>query len=177
MKKQKKCSLKDHSEIDAISFCQICKIYMCNKCDKIHSGLYTEHHAYNISEDIKDLFTGLCKEEDHNNKLDLFCKTHNQLCCSSCLCKIKGNGIGQHNNCDACFIQEIESEKKNKLKENIKCLEDLSNSLEQSIHEIKILFETIIEKKEQLKLNIQNIFTKIRNELNNREDELLKVDN
>ena len=30
--------------------------------------------------------------------------------------------------------------------------------------------------KEKLKLNIQNIFTKIRNELNNREDELLLED-
>ena len=29
------------------------------------------------------------------------------------------------------------------------------------------------ENKEELKLNIQNIFTKIRNELNKREDELL----
>ena len=137
MENQKKCSSKVHLESNAISFCQICKIYMCNKCEKNHSDLFQEHHTFNLKEDIKDTFTGYCKEENHSAKLEFFCKTHNQLCCVACLCKLKGNGIGQHNDCNACFIKEIDSEKKNKLKENIKKLEELSISLEQSIQKIK----------------------------------------
>ena len=173
MKNQKKCSSKEHLEIEAISFCQKCEIFMCNKCEKIHSGLCPEHPTINLNEDIKNVFTGLCKEENHPNKLEFYCKDHNQLCCAACLCKIKAEGKGQHNACNACSIKEIEGEKKNKLKENIKCLEDLSNTLEQTIHELKNIFEKINENKEELKLKIQNIFTKIRNALNNREDELL----
>ena len=57
--------------------------------------------------------------------------------------------------------------------ENIKCLEELSKNLQNSINELIILFENVNKSKEELKLKIQNIFTKIRNILNNREDELL----
>ena len=177
MKTQKKCSSKEHFENNAISYCQKCQIYMCNKCNKIHSDLCPQHHIINLNEDLIDEFTGFCKEENHSIKLEYFCKTHNQLCCAICLCKIKGKGNGQHNDCNACFVNEIESEKKNKLKDNMKCLTELSNSLELSISELKFLFEKIKENKEEVKSKIQKIFTKIRNSLNNREDELfLEVD-
>ena len=66
----------------------------------------------------------------------------------------------------------------NKLNENIKCLENLSTNLQESIKELKIIFEKNEKNKEELKLNIQKIFTKLRNNLNDREDELLlDVDN
>ena len=68
--------------------------------------------------------------------------------------------------------------KKNKLGENIKFLEELSKNLQSTIKELKLLLEKVNQNKEELKLKIQNIFTKIRNILNNREDELLlEVDN
>ena len=65
-----------------------------------------------------------------------FVKTHNQLCCSSCLCKIKKKGNGQHADCDACVIEDIkeEKEKESKLKENISILENLFNALENLIN-------------------------------------------
>ena len=31
---RKKCYNKNHQEINAIVYCQICKVYMCNKCEK-----------------------------------------------------------------------------------------------------------------------------------------------
>ena len=62
---------------------------------------------------------------------------------------------------------------KNKLKDNIKLLEELSNTLNESINKIKNIFNKISKDKEELKVKIQKIFTKIRNEINNREDELL----
>ena len=61
----------------------------------------------------------------------------------------------------------------NKLNENIKILEDLSNTLEKSINDLKIKLEKIIENKDELNKNIQKVFTKIRNTLIDREDELL----
>ena len=68
--------------------------------------------------------------------------------------------------------------KKKILKENIKILEEFLNELEQSIKEIKVIFEKMNENKEELKIKIQKIFTKIRNALNEREDKLLlEVDN
>ena len=76
------------------------------------------------------------------------------------------------------MIEDIENEKKSKLKDNIKILEDLSINFKQSIEDLKKLFEKINEDKNKLKTTIQNIFTKLRNELNNREDKLLsEVDN
>ena len=112
------------------------------------------------------------------NKLEFYCKNHNQLCCVACISKIKTKEYGQHKNCDICIIKDIKEEMKNKLRDNIKYLEDLSNDLDNSIKELKTIFNKINENKEELKTKIQNIFTKIRTTLNEREDELLlEVDN
>ena len=173
MENQKKCSLKDHSNINAVAYCQKCEIYMCNKCNKVHQDLCTNHSDYIVNDNINELFNEICKEEKNHSKLNYYCKNHNKLCCLSCIAKIKGKGIGQHKDCDVFFIEEIKDEKLNKLKENIKYLEDFSKSLEISINEIKKLFNDINENKEQLKIKVQKIFTNLRNVLNNREDELV----
>ena len=151
---------------------------MCNKCSNYHSGFFEDHHQYNINKEIKDIFLEICKEENHSNKLEYYCKNHNQLCCICCSSKIKRQGYGQHCNCDICFIEDIKEEKKIKLKENLKKLEELSKTLEKSIVELKVIFEKINKNKEDLKAKIQKVFTKLRAALNDREDELLlKVEN
>ena len=175
---EKKCSSKEHLDINAIIYCQKCEIYMCNKCEKMHSSLLPIHQTFNLKDDIKSIFTGICKKNNHINKLEYFCKTHNILCCAQCITNIKDEENGEHKDCSICRIEKIKDEKKNKLKDNINCLEELSKKLEESINELKKLFIKINEDKEELKLKIQNIFTKIRNTLNNREDSLLlEVDN
>ena len=68
--------------------------------------------------------SSFCKEQNHKNKLEFYCKNHNKLCCAACLSKITGNGYGEHFNCEVCLIKEIKEEKKNKLKENVKYLEN-----------------------------------------------------
>ena len=168
-----KCSLPEHKEVNAISFCHECKIYMCNKCEKIHSGLCIKHHKYNLDKDLKDIFTGFCKEEKHSNILEYYCKNHNLLCCAACISKIKGKGNGQHSDCNICFIEDIKNEKKQKLAKNIELLQELSNTFLKSLNDLKAIFEKIKDDKDNLKLMIQNVFTKIRNSLNKREDELL----
>ena len=174
---KKKCSNEEHRNIDAISYCQDCKIYICNKCLNHHQELFKKHITYNIDNN-KDIFIDKCEENNHNIKLEFYCKNHNKLCCAFCIAKIKANIYGQHKDCDVCVLQDIKEEKKNKLKDNIKFLEDLSNNLNNSIIELKTLYEQIDKRKEDLKSKIQNIFTKIRTALNEREDELLlEVDN
>ena len=135
MKKNiQKCSSKEHLDIDAISYCEMCQIYMCTECQNIHLKLCPNHCPHNLIKDLNEKFTGICQEENHFKKLEYFCKTHNKSCCVACISKIKGRGNGQHTDCDVCYIDEINDEK-NKLNDNIKSLEDLSNSLNESINE------------------------------------------
>ena len=171
---QRKCSLKSHQENNAILFCYDCKIYMCNKCEKHHNEIFLAHQQYKLdNKNIKEIFLGLCEENKHLYELKYFCKNHNKLCCEECITKFKGKEHGQHSDCEVCEIEDIENEKKNKLKDNIKKLDDLSNNLKQSIEEIKLAFEKIQKDKEEIKLEIQKVFTKLRNSINKREDELL----
>ena len=70
-------------------------------------------------------------------------------------------------------MEDIKESKEKILKENIINLEKLSNEVDTLINEIKVVFQKINKDKEDLKLNIQKIFTKIRNAINEREDEIL----
>ena len=167
-----KCSLDEHKDINALFYCQECKVKMCNKCEKIHSGLLKKHHIYSLDKDIKEVFTGLCTNNNHSLELEIYCKNHNKLCCAACISKIKIKGKGQHKNCEVYHISKIKNNKKENLEKNIKHLEEISNKLEPSIKELKNIFEKINQSKEKLKTDIQKIFTKIRTELNNREDKL-----
>ena len=173
----KKCSSKEHQEIEAVFYCQNCNIYMCNKCEKFHSNIFENHLKLPINKNKEEIFTGLCKGKDHQNKLVFFCKNHNKLCCSSCLCKLKKKGYGQHKDCDVCEIEDIKEEKKSKYEENIKYLENLSINIQESINNLKLIYEKIEENKEQLISHVQKIFTKLRSALNEREDELLLIIN
>ena len=168
-----KCSLKKHAEIDAIIYCQECDKNMCNKCQNLHSELFDSHHIYKLNQNLKEIFTGFCKEKNHNKELNYFCKNHNVLCCAVCLCKIEDKGNGNHKNCEVFLINDIQEEKRKKLKENIKLLEELSIDLNKTINQLKNFMENINENKEKLKIKVQEVFTKIRNEINKREDELL----
>ena len=171
--KKVKCSSQEDKDVDAISYCGECKIYMCNKCEKCHKILFSIHQTYKVDNQFENIFTGFCKEPNHRDKLKFFCKNHNTLCCTACLCKIGKKGIGFHKDCDVCLIEDIKEEKKNSIKSNIKYLEEISNTFNDTLNNLKLIFEKIVINKEDLKLTIQNIFTKLRNELNNREDNLL----
>jgi len=170
---KKKCSYQEHKEINALYYCQECKVYMCNKCENFHSKLLQNHHLCNIDKELKDLFTGLCQEDNHLEVLNFFCRNHNKLCCSSCICKIKRENYGQHSNCNVCNIEDVKEEMKNNLKGNLEKLGEFSNNINESIKKIKEIFENMNKNKEELKQNIQKIFTQIRNAINIREDELL----
>ena len=168
-----KCFKDSHEKIDAIIYCQECNIYMCNKCKQSHSDLFGFHNLHNLNENIKDIFTGLCKEKNHSVDLEYYCKTHNKLCCAKCISKFKINGSGTHGNCDVCIIDDIKNEKKNKLNDNIKIMEGFSKNIQESINELKKIFEKSNLDKESLIIKIQKIFTQLRNKLNKREDEII----
>ena len=134
-----KCSSSKHSEFNAVSYCPECKKYLCNKCQNLHNELLEDHKTINLNEK-KEIFINKCKEKNHNDKLEFFCKDHNILCCSLCICKIKEYGYGQHFDCNVTHIKEIENEKRNKLKENISKLEEIYKHINQSINKLKEMF-------------------------------------
>ena len=173
MENKKKCSNKKHSEINAISYCSECNIYLCNKCLNIHIEYLETHHIKNIDTNNQEIFTGLCQEKNHKNDLIFYCKNHNKLCCAACLCKIKENGNGLHHDCNVCLVKEIKEEKINNLSENIKYLEESEKNIEESINKLKNIFEKMNESKEDMKNKIAKIFTKLRNLINEREEQLL----
>ena len=174
MEFNKKCSIKGHQEINAIKYCPECKLSLCNKCLDYHSKIHDIHKIIDLNKDDKeDTFTGFCSIKNHKNELDYFCKDHNELICALCITKINTRGFGQHKDCNVCDINDIINDKKNNLNNNIKELENLSEKIKESIKELKIIFEEINKNKENIKLEVINIFTKLRNELNKREDELL----
>ena len=172
-----KCSLEKHSDIDAISFCKECNVFMCNKCFYNHSEFLKEkHHTYKIDKNFKEIFTGILKEENHKNELNYFCKDYN-LCCADCINKKKGKGNDQHSECNIYSIDDIKNEKRNILKENIKKLEEFSK-MEIKIKELKQIFEKMNKDKEELKMGIIKKFSQMRNAINEREDKLLsEIDN
>ena len=177
MEDNQKCSNKLHKEVDSISFCEQCKMFMCNKCLNYHKELFENHQLINLNKN-NEIFIDLCKKVGHEKKFEFFCKNHNELCCIGCITKIQEKGYGQHRDCDICTIENIKEEKKNKLNENIKSLQELTNDLEKNIDNLKLILEKINKNKEELKINVQKIFTKIRTVINEREDELLlDIDN
>ena len=110
-----KSSCSAHKESDAISFCEQCKIFMCNKCLNYHKELFKNHQQNKIDKNNNDIFIDICKENGHEKKLEFFCKIHNKLCCGLCITKLNEKGYGQHNVCDVCSIENIKEEKKDKL--------------------------------------------------------------
>ena len=128
------------------------------------------HHLNNFHKINQDIFIELCKEQNHKDELEFYWKNHNKLCCAAYLSKIKGKGNGQHFEYNVCLIKEIEEEKKNKFKENINYLGESSKKMEESVQKLKEIFKEINKCKD--------IFTKIRNMINEREDQLLiELDN
>ena len=73
------CSAINHKEKSAVSFCALCKIYMCNNCEKNHSELFQNHNIVKLEKgkDITELFSVFCKEKNHRDEPKYFCKDHN----------------------------------------------------------------------------------------------------
>ena len=173
--KTPKCSSSEHSKLDASIFFQTCKIFLCNKCqNNFHSKIFSNHQINNLSHEKKDdIFTNICYEKNHLNQLEYFCRNHNKLYCAKCITKIKDKNNGQPKDCNIISLNEIKIEKEKIFKENCNKLQKISNNLESNINKFKALKEQINKNKEELIINIQKAFTKIRTDLNEREDKLI----
>ena len=168
-----KCSSKKHQNINAIIFCKNCNCHFCERCEIFHSEIHNEHEIQSIKKGEKDIFTGLCPEKYHD-KLEYFCRTHNQLCCANCIIKIKDDKNGQHSECETCSLNEIRPEKENQFNKDFNTLEKISNSLDAIINRFDSSKQKIVERKEALKKEIKTSFDKLRAKLNERENELYK---
>ena len=155
-----KCSNKEHEDKEAINYCYNCQTYLCDDCSDFHEGLLKNHIICSIDEINKESFTGLCKENNHNIKLEYYCKTHNKLCCGLCICKIKGNGNGEHNDCDICLIKDIKEEIKSifeKIRTEINNRENILTSETDKYFDDNYFNEGIIKKIDQIKSLLENV--------------------
>ena len=168
-----KCYYNEHSEQTATNFCFKCNKFLCETCSTSHCDLNPKHNLFSVDKDLNLNFTGYCNEGNHPNKLDYYCSTHNNLCCAACLCKIKDRGDGQHTECKVCHIDQIKGEKKRKLNDNLKLLKKFSLNMKKILKDIRTFYEHINPIKEDIIMNIKNIFHNFRILLDNREKELL----
>lgn len=150
-----KCSSIDHIKIDAIIFCNICKVFLCNKCETFHSKIFQNHSVQDLKKGKNNFFYDICPEKNHLKNLKYFCKTHNKLVCVACISKIKDQENGQHKDCEVCLLNDIKSDKEKKFNENYNKLEEISKTLEQTRKQLKSLYEEINKQKEEIILNIQ----------------------
>ena len=58
-----KCSSLNHKEINSLLYCEECKIYMCNKCDKFHSELFQNHNTIKIEKGNENYFLDFVKKK------------------------------------------------------------------------------------------------------------------
>jgi len=168
-----KCYYNEHSEQTAINYCFRCKKFLCETCSTDHYSVNPKHNLFSVDKDLNLNFTGFCTEANHPNKLDYYCSTHNHLICAACLCKLKERGDGQHTECNACYIEDIKETKKSELNDNIKLLRKFSLNMKKMIKDITNIIERVNPIKENIVLNIKNIFNDLRIELDEREQELL----
>ena len=169
-------SAKESSGVEEL-FEKIGKKYLNieqNNVDKSDNQLDLDNSLNDSNISKTDIFTGLCKEENHNGlELEYYCKNHRQLCCAACICKIKGKGKGNHNDCEVCFIEEVKDLVYDKINSNIKFLEELSNNLSSSINKSYKSLKNIKKDNIELMRKIKIYFKDIRNALNKREEEIL----
>ena len=68
-----KCSSNKHKEINAISYCIYCKLFLCNQCQNMHSDFYENHNLNILDEDLNNFFIDECNKENHDKiKLKFF---------------------------------------------------------------------------------------------------------
>ena len=84
----KKCSFEEHKNTDAIDYCSDCNIYVCEKCKEYDKFLVENNHDKKLkNKENNETNYEICYEQNHGNKLEYFCKTHNKLCCIACVTK------------------------------------------------------------------------------------------
>ena len=62
MEGTKYCSSKAHSKNKASFYCPNCKIYICKNCEAFHSNFFESHNLYELNNNIKEIFTGICQK-------------------------------------------------------------------------------------------------------------------
>ena len=170
-----KCTLENHSDKEAISYCNCCSLYMCKKCETHHSELFKNHNPISLKKNSSVQFYQICKEKHQSNQqLLYYCNTHKILCCPLCISKVKTKNDGKHADCEIYLLDEFKAQKEKEFIDKINILEKNIVIFSNILKEMENIYEKINEKKENIKINVMNIFTEIRNALNNREDELLK---
>ena len=167
------CNPSHTTKTPAVLYCRKCERCYCAECQaSLHSTLFSDHKDY-ITYDINstDLFSGRC-EKHKEYLLDFVCKTHSCMCCAMCV--LKG---GDHHNCTTVRISEIS------LDEVRKRISQIKKTIEARVSNADRFMKNVLEKKRQdfeqalsaTKSKIKATFSELREAINTREAELLKM--
>ena len=173
--KKNLCFKEDHKKkrILAKEFCPECKKFYCEDCLVFHQSLFSGHKTRELTNKI--IFKGICNENQHSEKYEYFCKTHNKLCCSKCIIKINDNNTqGEHSKCDYCGLKEIQPKKEKEFKEK---RSEIKNNLEklekESLENFYKYRDNKEDEKEKLKDKIVKTFQNYEKALTERKNKLL----
>lgn len=93
-------------------FCNDCTEYFCGSCYLCHSRMkVTRNHLINLHVEVPLNADNTSKQPSTQNvekaycacgfnEVDMFCKAHNEVTCTSCLTK-------KHESCDTCHINDV----------------------------------------------------------------------
>lgn len=75
--------------VEAISYCEKCENFLCEKCLTPHTQLYGKHVVLG-RDNVEKWPLAECSiiercPEHRNKKIGFFCENHGQLCCNNCV--------------------------------------------------------------------------------------------
>ena len=66
------CSMINHTGQKSMKYCDKCKIFMCHQCLVHHKALFHNHNLIDLTQDNKNLFIGICQENNHLKNSSFF---------------------------------------------------------------------------------------------------------
>ncbi|XP_063410741.1 uncharacterized protein LOC134693765 [Mytilus trossulus] len=167
-----------HISKAAEEYCPVCEEALCTECKDHHNLANASKNHQTISIDEYNKLPAFIREikqycEEHGNRFEFFCPTHNELCCKRCI-------TTTHNECKGYKVIEDFVDKYSKssaaLDEYEQTLKDVEENIQTAIVDRKYNLEEFKKQKQSFKTQIKkkkaeiikhfdNLEAKIRNEL------------
>ena len=162
------------SKVD--SYCRHCNEFICNLCEDAHRRMlpFKSHLVVTIEilkQNIRQslpLKIRLSKCPCHNEDLDMYCSTCEELICMKCLTD------QQHSDHKHRFVKHFAPEAKEELGENLKLLKKHSKDITSAIEKVESVKSKIIDQAKRARPEICQGFEEALKVIEERRQELLK---
>ena len=171
-----KCEACTESGGKAEAFCRQCAMFICNECVKSHKRMKPLNtHEIASLDDLKHGRTKPIVVSEpptrkclvHEEPLIIYCFDCDNLICH--LCTVK-----DHKDHNFEFCKKAAASAKEKLFEEMKPLREVRESLSHAVKEVTTTKQEVTAQGDSVANTIQTSFTKLREILNTREQEMLK---